>query len=67
MPQSPSSSSAQPHLARLIAVLGERYEALPLWEESGRARLGEAQAVVAAGKFRVTPHASGATDAPWCA
>jgi hydroxypyruvate reductase len=55
MPQRPVVLIAQSHLARLIAVLGERYEALPLWEESGRARLGEAQALVVAGEFRVDP------------
>jgi hydroxypyruvate reductase len=44
---------AQPHLARLIPLLQQKYEALPLWEEAGKARIGDAQALVVAGEFTV--------------
>ncbi|MDB5737140.1 MAG: 2-hydroxyacid dehydrogenase [Sphingomonas bacterium] len=44
---------AQPHLARLIPLLQQKYEALPLWEEAGKARIGYAQALVVAGEFTV--------------
>ena len=42
---------AQPHLAPLAGLLADAYEALPLWEDSGRARMADAQAIVAAGEF----------------
>jgi hydroxypyruvate reductase len=44
---------AQPHLARLIPLLQQKYEALPLWEDAGKARIGDAQALVVAGEFAV--------------
>jgi hydroxypyruvate reductase len=44
---------AQPHLAGLIPLLQQKYEALPLWENAGKARIGDAQALVVAGEFTV--------------
>ena len=41
MPEQPVVLVAQPHLARLLPALGTDYEVLPLWEESGRARLAD--------------------------
>ncbi|WP_311269966.1 2-hydroxyacid dehydrogenase [Sphingobium sp. WCS2017Hpa-17] len=46
---------AQPHLAPLLAALAADYDVLPLWEEAGRARLTDAQALVTAGEFRLDP------------
>ncbi|WP_242126885.1 2-hydroxyacid dehydrogenase [Sphingobium sp. Sx8-8] len=46
---------AQPHLAPLLALLSARYDVMPLWEESGRARLAEAEVLVTAGEFRLDP------------
>lgn len=46
---------AQPHLAPLLDVLSSRYDAMALWEESGRARLAEAEILVTAGEFRLDP------------
>ena len=46
---------AQPHLARLIPPLSDRYEAVPLWEEAGRARIAEVRAIVVAGEFPLDP------------
>lgn len=46
---------AQPHLAPLLARLSADYDAMPLWEESGRARLAEAEVLVTAGEFRLDP------------
>lgn len=46
---------AQPHLAPLLGVLAADYDVMPLWEEAGRARLDEAQALVTAGEFRLDP------------
>ncbi|WP_327753256.1 2-hydroxyacid dehydrogenase [Sphingobium sp. SJ10-10] len=46
---------AQPHLAPLLDALSPRYDAMALWEESGRARLAEAEALVTAGEFRLDP------------
>jgi hydroxypyruvate reductase len=43
----------QPLLAPLLPLLEPHYEALPLWEERGRARLAEVEAVVWAGEFRL--------------
>lgn len=46
---------AQPHLAPLLVALAADYDVLPLWEETGRARLSDAQALVTAGEFRLDP------------
>lgn len=46
---------AQPHLAPLLDVLSSRYDVMALWEESGRARLAEAEILVTAGEFRLDP------------
>jgi lactate dehydrogenase-like 2-hydroxyacid dehydrogenase len=46
---------AQPHLAPLLGLLAADYYVLPLWEEAGRARIAEAQALVTAGEFRLDP------------
>ncbi|UZW54619.1 2-hydroxyacid dehydrogenase [Sphingobium sp. JS3065] len=46
---------AQPHLAPLLDVLSSRYDAMPLWEESGKARLAKAEILVTAGEFRLDP------------
>ncbi|KEQ52564.1 2-hydroxyacid dehydrogenase [Sphingobium chlorophenolicum] len=46
---------AQPHLAPLKDVLSSRYDVMPLWEESGKARLAEAEILVTAGEFRLDP------------
>ena len=45
----------QPLLAPLLDALSPRYEALALWEESGRARLAEAEVLVTAGEYRLDP------------
>lgn len=44
---------AQPHLAPLLEILSSRYDVMPLWEESGQARLAEAEVLVTAGEFRL--------------
>jgi lactate dehydrogenase-like 2-hydroxyacid dehydrogenase len=44
---------AQPHLAPLVAHLRSRYDAVPLWEETGRSRLSDARILVTAGEFRL--------------
>ena len=41
----------QPLLGPLIPLLSAHYDAVPLWEETGHARLGEARAIVWAGEF----------------
>ena len=46
---------AQPLLAPLLDALGSRYDAMALWEKSGRARLAEAEVLVTAGEFRLDP------------
>jgi len=46
---------AQPHLAPLLDALSSRYDVMALWEESGQARLAEAEALVTAGEFRLDP------------
>lgn len=46
---------AQPHLAPLLSALAADYDVLPLWEEAGRARLADTQALVTAGEFRLDP------------
>jgi lactate dehydrogenase-like 2-hydroxyacid dehydrogenase len=46
---------AQPHLAPLLGLLAADYDVYPLWEETGRARIDEAQALVTAGEFRLDP------------
>ncbi|WP_176592315.1 2-hydroxyacid dehydrogenase [Sphingobium sp. EM0848] len=46
---------AQPHLAPLLSLLSPHYDVMALWEESGRARLAEAEALVTAGEFRLDP------------
>ncbi|WP_298400053.1 2-hydroxyacid dehydrogenase [Sphingobium sp.] len=46
---------AQPHLAPLLAVLAGDYDVMPLWEEAGRARIADTQALVTAGEFRLDP------------
>ncbi|WHO39050.1 2-hydroxyacid dehydrogenase [Sphingobium sp. AP49] len=46
---------AQPHLAPLLTILAMQYDVMGLWEEAGRARLGEAEIVVTAGEFRLDP------------
>ncbi|QGP79655.1 2-hydroxyacid dehydrogenase [Sphingobium sp. CAP-1] len=46
---------AQPHLAPLLGLLAADYEVLPLCEEAGRARIGDARALVTAGEFRLDP------------
>jgi lactate dehydrogenase-like 2-hydroxyacid dehydrogenase len=46
---------AQPHLAPLLGLLAADYEVHSLWEETGRARIDEAQALVTAGEFRLDP------------
>ncbi|WP_150292146.1 2-hydroxyacid dehydrogenase [Sphingobium estronivorans] len=46
---------AQPHLAPLLGLLSPYYDVMALWEESGRARLTEAEALVTAGEFRLDP------------
>lgn len=51
----PTVLIAQPHLAPLLAALAVHYDVLPLWEEAGRARLPDAQALVTAGEFRLDP------------
>jgi lactate dehydrogenase-like 2-hydroxyacid dehydrogenase len=55
MPARPVVIVAQPHLAPLIAVLTPQYEALPLWESAGKAKLADACALVTAGEFRLAP------------
>ena len=45
----------QPLLAPLLDALSPCYEALALWEESGRARLAEAEVLVTAGEYRLDP------------
>jgi len=55
MSERPIIIVAQPHLAFLIPALSKHYEALPLWEESGKRRLAEASALVAAGEYRLAP------------
>lgn len=46
---------AQPHLAPLLGVLAADYDVMPLWEQGGRARLGDAAALVTAGEFPLDP------------
>lgn len=46
---------AQPHMAPLLAVLSPFYDVMPLWEESGRAKLAQARVLVTAGEFRLAP------------
>lgn len=46
---------AQPHLAPLLPVLSAHYDVMPLWEESGRARIADAHILVTAGEFRLDP------------
>lgn len=54
-PDSPAILVAQPHLAPLLGALAPDYDVLPLWEEAGRARLADAQALVTAGEYRLDP------------
>lgn len=46
---------AQPHLGPLLGLLSSHYDVMALWEESGRARLAEAEVLVTAGEFRLDP------------
>ncbi|PJG48073.1 hydroxyacid dehydrogenase [Sphingobium sp. LB126] len=46
---------AQPHLAPLLGLLSPEYDVMALWEENGRARMAEAEALVTAGEFRLDP------------
>ncbi|MFC3439851.1 2-hydroxyacid dehydrogenase [Sphingobium rhizovicinum] len=46
---------AQPHLAPLLAALAADYDVMPLWEEAGRMRTADTQALVTAGEFRLDP------------
>ena len=46
---------AQPHLAPLLALLSPQYDVMALWEESGQARLAEAEVLITAGEFRLDP------------
>ncbi|WP_375194516.1 2-hydroxyacid dehydrogenase [Sphingobium sp.] len=46
---------AQPHLAPLLGLLSPQYDVMPLWEDSGRARLAYAEILVTAGEFRLDP------------
>ena len=54
-PERPLILVAQPHLAPLLARLSANYDAVALWEDSGRARLAEAEVLVTAGEFRLDP------------
>lgn len=55
MTDRPTVLVAQPHLAPAIALLGTHYEVLRLWEPDDEPRIGEAQAMVAAGEFAIPP------------
>lgn len=46
---------AQPHLAPLLPALSPQYDVMGLWQESGQARLAEAEILVTAGEFRLDP------------
>lgn len=51
----PTIVIAQPHLAPLAPALAADYTVLKLWEPADEARIGEAQAMVAAGEFAIPP------------
>jgi len=54
MTQRPVIAVAQPHLGLIVPQLRERYDVVPLWEETNHDRLAEVTALVMAGEFPVT-------------
>lgn len=55
MTAKPTIVIAQPHLGPMAPLLAADYTVLKLWEPEDEARIGEVQALVAAGEFAIPP------------